>query len=440
MCFLLAQAVWAQSDLIEFQDGGVASAQDVNANFQTLADQIGTLTEDLDNATSKLQLQMSVNCDEAGRSALQDAIYNHGTLNRQLRLDAAGACGPLSIPNGYNVQVLGTGNLSFSYIEADGPKPAYIVFVGPDSTVALVGATIDATGVDGGLRNRNGQLYIAITTISNAVLSGIETLAGVTEVFGPVGFGDDDDSSVSVTVGFNGVFYIQNVGIFGVPTTVTLKSTDTVLRVQAGATFTIAEVGTELFASGAEIEVDTGGWVQLDRDTTFQLSSKLKVANGAFLSVSAEADQLVSISGDLQVLSASVDFDFDESPGGSLVHRGNVSIELNGNLSINGDPLDPALVKVAVTDGVEPVTNTTVSVIGHSNLGVVSAELHHTLMQTATSTLYIDSEASLIGGLDALSADFGSTVLFLNSEPSVPVLRQRGGTVWDMINGNSHCQ
>ena len=176
------RVVWAQSDLIEFQDGGVASAQDVNANFQMLADRIGTLTQDFDNATSKIQLQMSVNCDEAGRSALQDAIYNHGTLNRQLRLDAAGACGPLHIPNGYNVQVLGTGNLSFSYIEADGPKPAYIVFVGPDSTVALVAATIDATGVNWGIRNRDGQLYIAYTTISNATLISIEALAGVTEV------------------------------------------------------------------------------------------------------------------------------------------------------------------------------------------------------------------------------------------------------------------
>jgi hypothetical protein len=312
----------------------------------------------------------------------------------------------------------------------------------PNSQLALVGANIDATGVSWGIRNRDAQLFVGLTNVANASLINFETLAGVSQVFGPLDIGDDDDFAISAGVGVGGVIYLQKLGFFGTtPTVMTLKSSDKVMDIHSGGTIGIVEDGTALDITGGDIVVSKSGSFRLNQNANLSLSGRLKVTKTGLLEISAREGQLISINADVEISESGIaELDLEESPGGTIMHTGNIYVAVGGTLSIKGDPNDPALVSIANNNEASaPAVASRIEVTANSKLNITKSQVNGLTNVSMNSTAIIDHEASLVNGPSSLTTDTQGAVLFVDGAPSTPIDCGRDGKAWDTLTTESHC-
>lgn len=331
-------------ELVEFENGQVAYAEDINGNFKEILDQISSLREDLTFSTKGGYREVSVNCDVEGRTALQTAITEYASIDSSARINATGVCSAVFIGSG-RVQIIGSNGLRINREEED-VEQAFLVEVGPNAQLTLIAATVDAGGSAYAFRNR-GTTFLAFTTVKNATKVNLETFS-VAYTFGGVTLGDDDDVATAAMVAAGGVLANLRTSTFPQLTEaiLTLRGANRLLWVREGGYAALSLPDSRLDAIGGSVLIEQSGSVRL-AEASIQLSDSLDITTNANVRIlegviggenttaTLLTDLHLSQGGTLQLDLS------DSSYQSTIAHTGTLTAELGSSVFVSGDASSP---------------------------------------------------------------------------------------------------
>lgn len=441
--FASFESAVAQTGLIEFGSGSIASASDVNQNFSYLDDKIFQLEENLAKISTPTLSDEVVDCNAEGRDALQAKITEVINRTGRTRITATGTCSSIDIPTG-NIQIFGnpTDRLVINQLETDTVTPPFVVYTHPSATVTFLHVNIDGGGANASMRNQGSTVYLGFTSIYNGTNNNLETLGtGFSAFFGPSQLGDDDDTATAASTSSGGVLAIldgRNI-IQGLQiNTLTLRGTGTALETRTGGIVYTLDPYTELDAIGGDVQTSHAG-VLLLRNTTFDLSGAFYVTNTGTVQTSTESGERVSIIGDINIdQNAVFEINHEQSLGGNFYHEGSVNLSHGGLLRVKGDPADVNRVRLAATQ--DPIqTPQTIRVDSQALLSSNDAKIEADIDVTSGQVL-VDNETNLNGGTgSSITTRFDGSAIFTVTPPSTLVSCEAGGSAWTLGETTSYC-
>ena len=438
---LLCSNPLAAQELVEFENGQVADANDINGNFTEILDQISSLRDDLTFSTQSGYRELSVNCDADGRTALQAAINENTSISGQVRINATGACSAILVRGG-RVLIVGLNGLSINREEEDAEKP-FLVEVEPDATLTLIAATVDAGGSDYAFRNR-GTTFLAFTTVKNATGANFETF-GVTYTFGAVTFGDNDDIASAAVVAAGGSLANLFASTFPQLTeaALVLRGTDRLLRVSTGGFAILSLPGTRLEATGGSMLVEQGGnlqlaeaFIQLSDSFSITTNANVRILEGVIGGENATATLLTDIhlsqGGALQL-------DLSDSSYQSMIaHTGTLTAELGSSVFVSGDSSSPTDLRIGMmAEGDDTEGKFTVET--GAQLRVENATLDRHL-EVRSALLWLGDESVVSKGMNSITSSFGAHVLVDGEAPASEINCVTDGKAWAVSTSESLCK
>ena len=442
LLFLFSNPLLAQ-ELVEFENGQVADANDINGNFTEILDQISSLRDDLTFSTQSGYREVSVNCDVDGRTALQNAITEHTSIDSLARITATGACSAVFIGGG-RVQVIGSDGLTINQEEGDAGN-SHLVEVRPNAQLTLIAATVDAGGSASASAFRNsGTAFLAFTTIKNASRINFETF-GVTYTFGGVTLGDDDDAATAAYVAAGGVLANLFTSIFPQLTdaALELRGANRLLTVRTGGFAILSLPDTRLEASGGSMLIEQSGNLQL-AEASIQLSDSFNIRTNANVRIS-EGDI------DGENTTATLLTDIHLSQGGTLqldlsdsnyqsiiAHTGTLTAELGSSVLVSGDPSSMNDLRLGlVADGDETGGKFTVDT--GAQLRVENATLDRHL-EVRSALLWLGDESVVSKGTNSITSSFGAHILIDGEAPASEIKCVTDGKAWAVSTSESLCE
>lgn len=431
----------AQSALNVLQNGKVASAEEVNQNFALLENLMLDNKEMIAALESKEDQLVEVNCDANGGAALQTAISENQNPARLLRINAQGTCDPIEISQGV-VRINGVGGSPLKIVKsASSSATDSAVSVTSTTDIAtLVNVQVDAVGLPRGIAVRGSSLFAASIGVSGASSENVSvTEHGLIAFTSINSIGGDTEQALGLFV-TQGTVTVLDGRPFGIPLTpsgkLTVKSAGTVART-LNAYLAFNQDDTLVEFSGTEFELEGSSHLRM-KNGNINVSDGFYIREASSMNVFPPTDSLVSINGYFQVNGASsVDLDLDESPGGRITHTGDLSLQLNSQITVNGDPNDPTAVQIGLPfEGqAEP---STIEVLFGGALGIVNGRTPANIEMVMGQVL-VDSEAVLTNGTSSLLPGYDSTVLFLEASPNTQVTCTTGSRAWVFGSNTSLC-
>ena len=446
---LLFPTLSFSQDINTFENGDVADANAVNANFSFLNNKITELQNDLSSLSSRETLDINVDCDndDAGRGSLQKAISeNEMSHSRLVRIFAVGTCSPIEINRG-NFQILGGGGLRLNYL-GGGMPPGYIMLVGRNARATIVQADLDATGVNWGIRSY-GELNIAFSSVTNAERVNLESLnGGLVQAFGGVRIGDADDTATAAAIVAGGV--LANLFIPGIfPPELTeavlmLNGVNKLLHVRTGGAAALNLQGSNLIATGGAIEIDSAGSLFIgNADVT--LSNEMSIGTNALMEITENEffsqGTLSSLQTTLMISqSGSLVIDLATDMQSRVLHYGSLFADLGANISVKGDPSDASKLRLLQTDEQQnPVPLTLMALENSSSALIENAQIAGDVV-VSSSSLELGKANVMTAGLSRASVRFGGKMLVGGENiPTGQVNCETGGQSWSTITGSSLC-
>ena len=427
-------------ELVEFENGQVADANDINGNFTEILDQISTLREDLTFAAQSGYREVSVNCDVDGRTALQAAITENTSINSLARINATGACSAVFIGSG-RFQIIGSNGFRINQEEEDAKK-AYLVEVGPNAQLTLIAATVDASGYDNGFRNR-GTAFLALTTVKNASKINFETFTAA-YTFGGVTFGDDDDVATAATVAAGGV--LANLFTSALPqlteAALVLRGADRVLWVRTGGYAALSLLDTRLDATGGSMLIEQSGNVQL-AEASIQLSDNLSITTNANVrileGVIGGENTTATLLTDIHLSQGgTLQLDLSDSSYQSIIaHTGTLTAELGSSVFASGDASSVNDLRLGMmADG--DVTGGKFTVETGAQLRIEKATLDRNL-EVRSASLWLGDPSVVSNGITGITSSFGAHVLVDGKVPIPEINCVSDGKAWAVSTGDSLC-
>jgi len=439
LLLLFSNPIIAQ-ELVEFENGKVADANDINGNFTEILDQISSLRDDLTFSTQSGYREVSVNCDVDGRTALQNAITEHTSIDSLARINATGACSAVFIGGG-RVQVIGADGLTINREEGDAGN-SYLVEVRPNAQLTLIAATVDAGGSDYAFSNR-GTTFLAFTTVKNATKVNLETFSAA-YTFGGVTLGDDDDAATAAYVAAGGVLANVFTSIFPQLTdaALELRGANRLLTVRTGGFAILSLPDTRLEASGGSMLIEQSGNLQL-AEASIQLSDSFNIRTNANVRIS-EGDI------DGENTTATLLTDIHLSQGGTLqldlsdsnyqsiiAHTGTLTAELGSSVLVSGDPSSMNDLRLGlVADGDETEGKFTVET--GAQLRVENATLDRHL-EVRSALLWLGDESVVSKGTNSITSSFGAHILIDGEAPASEINCVTDGKAWAESTSESLC-
>jgi len=446
---LLFPTLSFSQDINTFENGDVADANAVNANFSFLNNKITELQNDLSSLTSRETLDINVDCDndDAGRGSLQKAISeNEMSHSRLVRIFAVGTCSPIEINRG-NFQILGGGGLRLNYL-GGGTPPGYIMLVGRNARATIVQADLDAAGVNWGIRSY-GELNIAFSSVTNAERVHLESLnGGLVQAFGGVRIGDADDTATAAAIVAGGV--LANLFIPGIfppeltEAVLTLNGVNKLLHVRTGGAAALNLQGSNLIATGGAIEIDSAGSLFIGNADVI-LSNEMSIGTNALMEITENEffsqGTLSSLQTTLMISqSGSLVIDLATDMQSRVLHYGSLFADLGANISVKGDPSDASKLRLLQRDEQQnPVPLTLMALENSSSALIENAQIAGDVVVNSSS-LELGKANVMTAGLSRASVRFGGKMLVGGENiPTGQVNCETGGQSWSTITGSSLC-
>ena len=433
--------VSAQNALTVFQNGKVASAEEVNQNFALLETLMLDNKEMIAALESREDQLVEVNCDANGAEALQTAINENQNPARLLQIDAQGTCSPIEISQGIvRINGVGARPLNITNSASGGTVDAAVSITSTADIATLVNVQINADGLPRGIAVRGGRLFAASIGVSGASAENISVTEHGSIAFTSINsVGSETEGALGLLV-IQGTVTVLDGRTYGIPFSpsgkLTVKSAGTAART-LNAYLAFNQDDTLVEFSGTEFELEGSSHLRM-KNGEINVSDGFYIREASSMNVFPPTGSLVSINGYFQINGASsVDFDLDEAPAGRITHTGDLSLQLNSQLVVNGDPNDPTAAQIGLPfDGqTEP---SIIEVVFGGALGIVNGQTPANI-EMVMSQILIDSEAVLTRGVTSLMPAYDSTVLFFEASPNAQVTCTTGSSAWVFGSTASLC-
>lgn len=440
LLLLLFSKPLLSQELVEFEDGRVAYADDINNNFAEIVNQITTLREDFTFTTKNGVRELSIDCDVAGRTALSEAITENTSINSLVSINAAGACSAIFIGGG-RFRIVGSNGFTINRLSEE-VEDDYLVEVAPGSQLSLIAATIDGAGGEVAFRNR-GTTFIAYTSIKNSNAINFETYA-TAYTFGGVIFGDADDVATAALVGVGGVLVnVFSPGVLSGLTqaTLTLRGADRLLWVRGAGYAALSLPDSSLDAAGGSIVIEQGGNLRL-AEATIQLSdsfnintnANVAIIEGLFGSQNTTANLLTNI----QLLQGgTLKLDLSDDYRSLITHTGNLTAALGSSILVTGDETSPSDLQLGVVpEGSGTESQFTIET--GAQLRIENAVLDSSV-NLRSASLWLGNESVVSKGINSITSSFGAHVLVDGDAPTTAINCSSNGKAWALSTGESLC-
>lgn len=438
LLLLFSNPLLAQ-ELVEFENGKVAYANDINGNFTEILDQISSLRDDLTFSTQSGYREVSVNCDVDGRTALQTAITENTSINSLARINATGACSAVYISGG-RFQIIGSNGFRINREEEDVEK-AFLVEVGPNAQLTLISATVDAGGSNFAFRNR-GTTFLALTTVKNATGVNFETFTAA-YTFGGVTLGDDDDIATAAMVAAGGVLANLFTSTFPQLTeaVLSLRGADRLLWVREGGYAALSLSDSRLDATGGSMLIEQSGTLRL-AEASIQLSDGFDITTNANVriieGVIGGENTTATLLTDIHLSQGgTLNLDLSDTYQSIIAHTGTLTAELGSSVLVSGDASSANDLRLGlVPDGDE--TEGKFIVETGAQLRIENATLDRNL-EVRSASLWLGNESVMSKGMNSITSSFGAHVLVDGEAPASEINCSTDGKAWAVSAGESLC-
>lgn len=334
-CFAtgLVAAFGCQAALITFQEGKVARAADVNANFSQLENELVVLGESVATLTKPDDLSLSVDCTTQGAQALGEVIAKHQNSPRSLNVVAAGRCGPFEVKKQrVTVQI------------AEGTTPLVIesrdtstISVTDGGRLTLINAEIDSKGLGPAINaSDNSSVIMAFNRIASET-GGLSLDRGSIAAF----IGPNTITSVGAGLTLNQsqgmVTTIPNLPpatcLTGSSVSCLIIDSPKALDLNHGSSLVVDQPRTSINFQTTEIEMEHSSHLALRAG---EISASLVIARfNSTISAAGATDEHFQLNADVELQSGSLmDLDYDDM--GSFAGMPNIEVQLGATLNVNG--------------------------------------------------------------------------------------------------------
>ena len=382
---LVALTINASAEsLRSFEDGTLASAEDVNHNFEFLEGRI-------DDLISKIEAPMVTkiaDCD-SNPDSLQQLIVEARGLNSVLTVSASGSCNRIDVTN-QTVSIVNNGNLTINNTGGGSDTAATVtvresasltisgyptIYGGENTAISIWGAS---TFISGYIQISGGNIGISAISSSFALLgnAGFSNLKSAMVL----------NSSTGLLLGklpSGGVFPCEG-GSSVLPACLIIGDSNTAFDL-TNSRLGLAGEFTTVYINAKEARVDSLSSLGL-RDGTLIFVDEFKLKGGSNITATGNASDHLQLFSNVQLTQNSVlDLDYDNTSSESGV----------GKFQINGD-IEVQLGGVLAANGSSENDSSKVSFTGNLTVLAGKAVLTDTQMQLGTSEA--PKEINVIGG------------------------------------------